>query len=258
MTDDFCLDHILVTGASGGLGGALARHYARPQRHLSLWGRDATRLSAIAETCRAAGATVTVRSLDITNIEAMLAALAQEDAADPFDLALLSSGVGDIRAAGDRVEDPRLVARLGAVNFTAPATMAAALAGYMAARGRGRIVLIGSAAGFHALPFAAAYSGTKAGLAQFSQALRLGAREHGVTVTLVSPGFLDSSAKRNDPRPKLLLMLPEVAAARIAKAAESGKAHLIMPWPFVVLRWFDWLLPGPLRDRLMLALPPPS
>jgi short-subunit dehydrogenase len=247
-----------VTGASGELGGALARYYARPQMRLSLWGRDATRLSAIAEACRAAGATVTVRSLDITNIEAMLAVLAEEDAADPFDLALLSSGAGDIRAAADRVEDARLVARLGAVNFTAPATMAAALAGYMAARGRGRIVLIGSAAGFHALPFAAAYSGTKAGLAQFSQALRLGAREHGVVVTLVSPGFLNSSATRNDPRPKALLMRSEVAAERIANAVAARKGHLIMPWPFVVLRWVDRLLPRPLRDRLMLALSPPE
>src|SRR5690606_29565261 len=132
--------HILITGASGGLGGALARHYARPGARLSLWGQDAARLERTADACRAAGATAAIRALDITDIDAALAAIADDDAANPIDLALLSSGRGDIRAADDIVEDARLVATLASVNFTAPAAMAAALAGRMATRGRGGIV----------------------------------------------------------------------------------------------------------------------
>jgi short-subunit dehydrogenase len=250
--------HILITGASGGLGGALARHYARPGVRLSLWGRDVARLQQIAQACTEAGASAQIRTLDITNIEAALAAIARDDAAAPFDLAILASGVGDIRAPGDAVEDARLVARLGTVNFTAPAAMAAALADRMAARGRGGIVLVGSAAAFHALPFAAAYSGTKAGLARFAQALRLGVRSHGVTVTLVSPGFIDTPAGRKVPGPKPLILQPETVAARIAEAAAQGRAHLVLPWPFVVLRLLDRLLPGFLRDRLLLSLAPPK
>lgn len=250
--------HILVTGASGGLGGALARHYARPGVRLSLWGRDEARLLSVAGACRAAGAIAGIRSIDITDIEAMLAAIAADDEADPFDLAVLASGLGDVRAAGDKVEDARLVAKLGAVNFTAPAAMAAALAARMALRGGGGIVLVGSAAAFHALPFAAAYSGTKAGLARFADALRLGVRGHGVTVTLVSPGFIDTPAGRRVPGPKPLIMRPEAVAARIAKAAAQGKPHLVVPWPFRVLRLFDRLLPRVLRDRLLLSLAPPE
>jgi short-subunit dehydrogenase len=250
--------HILVTGASGGLGTALARHYARPGVHLSLWGRDELRLSALAEVCREAGAAVRVRSLDLVDLSAALAALADEDAADPIDLAIFASGLGDIRAPGDKVEDAALVARLGLVNFVAPTTLAAALAARMAERGTGGIVLVGSAAGFHALPFAAAYSGTKAGLAHFAEALRLGVRKHGVAVTLVSPGFIDTAAGRKVPGPKPLLMQPAAVAARIARAAERGEAHAIMPWPFVVLRWLDRLLPRPLRERLLLGLAPPA
>ncbi|MBY8823060.1 SDR family NAD(P)-dependent oxidoreductase [Sphingomonas colocasiae] len=254
--------HILVTGASGGLGGALARHYAGCSGvgavRLSLWGRDPGRLSALAEECRAAGALAEVRSLDITDIEAALAALVAEDEADPFDLALLCSGRGDIRASGERVEDARLVALLGALNFTAPAAMAAAIAARMAQRGHGGIVLVGSAAAFHALPFAAAYSGTKAGLARFAQALRLGVREHGVAVTLVSPGFIDTAAGRKVPGPKPLLMRPEKVAARIARAAARRQPHLVLPWPFVALRWFDRLLPSWVRDRVLLGLTPPE
>jgi short-subunit dehydrogenase len=258
MTAPFHPKRILLTGASGGIGGALARRYAGPGVHLALWGRDVKRLAAVAEICRAAGASADVRSLDITDLDVALGALTAEDEAGPIDLALFASGVGDVRAAGDKVEDAQLVARLAAINFTAPATLAAALAGRMAERGRGRIVLIGSAAGFHALPFAAAYSGTKAGLARFAEALRLGVREHGVTVTLVSPGFVDTAAGREVPGPKSLMLAPDDLAARIARAAALGRAHLVTPWPFALLRLLDRLLPRALRERLLLALAAPG
>lgn len=258
MTAPFHPKRILLLGASGGIGGALARHYARSGVHLALWGRDMVRLTAVAEACRVAGASAHVRSLDITDLDAALDALAAEDEAGPIDLALFASGAGDVRAAGNKVEDARLVARLAAINFAAPATLAAALAARMAERGCGRIVLIGSAAAFHALPFAAAYSGTKAGLARFAEALRLGLREHGVSVTLVSPGFVDTAAGREVPGPKPLILTPDVLAERIARAAETGRAHLVTPWPFVLLRLLDRVLPRVLRERLLLALAPPG
>lgn len=251
---------ILVTGASGGIGGAIARHYARPGVHLSLWGRDAARLTAVAQACRSTGASVQVHSLDITDLDTALRTLAADDTdeAGPIDLALFASGRGDIRAPGDKVEDARLVAGLAAVNFTAPAALATALAGRMAERGYGGIVLIGSAAAFHALPFAAAYSGSKAGLARFAEALRLGVQAHGVRVTLVSPGFVDTPAGREVPGPKPLMLAPDELARRIARAAARGRAHLVTPWPFVLLRLLDRLLPRPLRERLLLALAPPG
>lgn len=250
--------HILLTGASGGLGTALAHHYAQAGVRLSLWGRDLDRLTTLAQACRERGAQAQVRSLDITDLDAALTALADEDESHPIDLAIFASGLGDIRAPGDLVEDAAMVARLGMVNFVAPTTMAAALAARMAARRHGTIVLVGSAAAFHALPFAAAYSGTKAGLARFTQALRLGVRAQGVRVTLVSPGFIDTAAGRKVPGPKPLLMGPDAVAARIAQAAKRGEAHAIMPWHFAALRLLDRLLPRSLRDRVLLGLTPPE
>ena len=189
-------NRILITGASGGLGAALARHYAAPGRSLLLWGRDRERLELVAAGCRAAGADVIMRSLDIADSAAAIAAIENEDEAGAIELALLVAGTGDTRAPGDLVEDAAQVARLGSVNFVATAAMAAALAGRMAQRHEGRIVIVGSAAAFHALPFAAAYAGSKAGIARFAQALRLGVKEHGVHVTLVSPGFIDTPGGR--------------------------------------------------------------
>jgi short-subunit dehydrogenase len=225
---------------------------------LSLWGRDRDRLASIASVCRVSGAKVDTRSLDIEDVAAAVAAAIADDVASPFDLALLVSGQGDTRATGDQVEAAQLVARLGTVNFTAPAAIGAALAGRMAARGHGALVFIGSAAAFHALPFAAAYSGTKAGLARFADALRLSVRRHGVAVTLVSPGFIDTAARHRTPGARPLAMTPDFVAKRIVCAVRRKQAHLILPWPFALLRLFDRLLPAPLRDRLLLALPPPG
>jgi short-subunit dehydrogenase len=251
-------NRILITGASSGLGAALARHYAAPGRTLMLWGRDRQRLDAVAASCREAGARVAVRSLDLSDSAAAIAAIEQEDDAGAIGLALLVAGMGDTRAPGDLVEDAAQVARLGLVNFVAAAALAAALASRMARRGKGGIVLVGSAAGFHALPFAAAYAGSKAGIAHFAQALRLGVKQYGVRVTLVSPGFIDTASGRKVPGARPFALQSSDAAARIAKAAARGQAHAIFPWPFILLRWVDRLLPRMLSDRLMLGLTPPS
>jgi short-subunit dehydrogenase len=225
---------------------------------LLLWGRNQAALEAVAQICRAAGAETAIRSLDLTDVPAAIATTEAADQEGPIDIALLAAGSGDIRSPGDLVEDPAQVARLGLINFVAPCAMAATLARRMAARGDGRIVMIGSAAAFHALPFAAAYAGSKAGLARFADALRIDVARHGVSVTLVSPGFIDTAAGRQIEGPKPFLMQPAEVAARIARAAERGTAHLVLPRPFLLVRLFDRLLPRAMRDRLLLSLAPPK
>lgn len=251
---------ILITGASGGLGAALARHYALPGCTLSLWGRDVARLEVVAATCRTAGAVVRIRSLDLTDTAAMLAALAEEG---DLDLALLAAGTGETQAPDDLVEDAAQVVRTMTINLVATAALAAALAQGMArrwreGRGGGGIVLVGSAAAFHALPFAPAYAASKAGLARFADALRIGARRHGVRVTLVSPGFIGTAAGRRTGGARPFEITPEDAAARIARAAAQARRHVVFPWPFAALRWLDRLLPAAIRDRLLLGLAPPA
>jgi short-subunit dehydrogenase len=95
-------------------------------------------------------------------------------------------------------------------------------------------------------------------LARFAQALRLALKAHGVRVTLVSPGFIDTAGGGRAAGGRPLQMDPSYVAMRIARAAARGPAHLVLPWPFALLRVFDRLLPVPWRDRLLLGLTPPT
>ena len=246
---------ILITGASGSLGGTLARQVAGPGAHLLLWGRDAERLAAIAAQCSAAGARVEQRMIDIADTAAAVAALAADDDAAAIGSAMLVAGQGDSVPKGQIVETADQVARLAIVNFAAPAALAAALATRMVARGQGRILLVGSAAAFHALPHAPTYAASKAGLARFAGALRLAVAPHGVWVTLVSPGFIDW-ADGGRPVPRALLLPLKEAARRILAAYDAGKGHAIIPRRFAVLRLVDRLLPEALRAPLLRSLRP--
>jgi len=245
---------IILTGASGALGRGLAMHHASPGVSLCLWGRNPERLSDTCEAVRAVGAEAQQIIHDLSKAEAAILKLLDQDRVRPFDIAYLVAGLGDTRPPGEKAEDPMQVLRLAEVNFAAPAAMAAALAGRMAERGRGRIVLIGSAAGHHSLPFAAAYSGSKAGLARFADALRLSVEPYGVSVTLAAPGFIKTPAGSSINSNRPMEITVEEAVRRIVRAAEQRRAHYITPWPFAALKSFDALLPNWLRDRILRGL----
>jgi len=247
-------DVIILTGASGGIGAALARRYARPGVTLVLWGRNAERLDRTAAESRARGAVVETRVLDLRDGAAALAALRADDDRHKADLIVLGAGVSDIRNPDEPSEIAETVLDTALVNFAVPAALATEGAARMAARGGGRIAMIGSVAAFHSLPFATAYSGSKAGLARFCHALRLSAGPQGVGVTLVSPGFVDTAMSRRLIGPRPFLVTPDGAAARIARAIARGEGDLVFPWVFGVLRCLDAWLPRRVSDAIMRRL----
>lgn len=242
--------YILLTGATGLLGRELAKRIARPGVRLSLWGRNIALLDAVAVQCRAAGAEADICALDLSDAEAALIALETQDDAEPFDIALLVAGQGDTLPPGAIVEPPAQVIRLMQTNFVTTSAMASLLADRMARRGSGRIGIMGTAAASHSLPFAASYAGSKAGLARFTDALRLAVAKRGVSVTLISPGFFGEDGALARPGE----IGASVVAERMVAAVMAGKAELVVPLRFLLLRWLDRLLPRPLRDRLLLAL----
>jgi len=242
---------VLITGASSGIGAALARAHAQAGATLLLWGRDDQRLDQTAAQCRALGAVALTQSFDLRDVQDFVARLAAADAATPIDLAIFNAGLGGTVAKEDFAETPRTAQAIAEVNFVAPVAGASALAGAMAARGRGQIVLVGSISESYPLPMAPTYAASKAGLRLFAEALGLRMKRFGVTVSLVSPGFIDTPMSRKVTEPKPFLMDADKAARVIARKIAAGARVIVVPWQFTVVRAFSDLLPRALVRWVM-------
>jgi len=234
---------ILITGASSGIGAALARSYARAGAKLLLWGRDQARLDEVAAQCRALGATAAIQIFDLRDAGGFAAKLMTADAATPIDLVIFNAGLGGSAPDGPPAEAPGAAQAIAEVNFVAPVVGAHVMADAMAKRGGGQIVLVGSIVESYPLPMAPTYAATKAGLRLFAESLGMRLARHGVTVTLVSPGFIDTPMSRQVIEPKPFLISADAAAAVIVRGI-AAKAHVIVvPWQFAVMRAVTDLLP---------------
>ena len=246
---------ILITGASSGIGAALARAhaqaYARFGVTLLLWGRDHARLDETAGQCRAFGATVLTQSFDLRDAAGFVDKLSAADAQTPIDLAIFNAGLGGTVAKGEFAEAPQAAQAIAEVNFVAPVAGASALAGAMAKRGRGQIVLVGSISESYPLPMAPTYAASKAGLRMFAEALGLRMKKFGVTVSLVSPGFIDTPMSRQVTEPKPFLMEADKAARIIARDIALGVRAIVVPWQIRMVRAVTDLLPRALLRWVM-------
>jgi len=234
---------ILITGASSGIGAALARAHARTGIALLLWGRDEARLNETAAQCRALGAETIVQSLDIRDTGAFVAQLKAADAATPIDLAVFNAGMGGTIPKDAFAEAPEITQAVATVNFTAPLMGATVMADAMARRGRGQIVLMGSMSESYPLPMAPTYAATKAGLRMFAEALGIRMARYRVTVTLISPGFVDTPMSRSLTEPKPFLIGADEAAVIMARKIASGATTIVVPWQFRVMRAVTDFLP---------------
>jgi short-subunit dehydrogenase len=243
---------ILITGASGGIGAALARAHAGDGVTLLLWGRDQSRLDQVAAECRVLGAVCVTEALDLRDFAKLTARLAVADAQTPIDLAIFNAGLGGSAPDDAITETPDAAQATAEVNFVSPVIGAHLIATAMAKRGGGRIVLIGSIAESFPLPMAPTYAATKAGLAMFAESLSIRMAKHRVGVTLVSPGFIDTPMSRQVTEPKPFLMSADDAARIITRKIAKGARRIVVPWQFSVIRGFTRLLPRALL-RLILS-----
>jgi short-subunit dehydrogenase len=234
---------ILITGASSGLGAALANAYAASGRTLVLCARNAERLAATAAACRARGATVAEYCFDVGELAALGERLQALDRDTPFDLAILNAGVGGFAPAQENVETVDRAREVATVNFAATVVAATALAERMTERGQGHIAIVGSIAESFPLPMAPTYAGAKAGLRLFAEALELRLGGRGIAVSLVSPGFVDTPMSRGLPFPKPFLISADAAAAAIVRGLSRRSRRVVVPRAFALLRGTAMLLP---------------
>lgn len=244
--------HLVLTGASSGLGWALALHYAAPGRRLSLTARDPARLGEVAAACRALGADVATAELDVTDADAMADWLTARDSIAPVDLLIANAGLGGAAALAPRGgEDGAQARALLAVNTLGLINTVTPLLPQMRARRRGHLVLIGSLQGGIGLPQAPVYSASKAAVGIYADGLRRLLRADGLRVTTVLPGFIDTPMSQSLQMARPFLWSADRAARRIAQDVARGARYSIFPRPLQIAIALGRVMPTALVDAVL-------
>jgi short-subunit dehydrogenase len=220
---------IVITGASSGLGRALALEYAERGAVLGLLGRSSARLEETAAAVRAKGAEAHIAALDVTDETAMTVWLREFDVKNPIDLIIANAGIsagpgfgqGESLDQVKRIFDTNLY---GVLNTLHPALER------MAARKKGQAAIISSVAGFRALPNAPAYAASKAAVRFYGQGLRGLYAPQGVKINVVCPGFIETRMTEVNEFPMPFLMSPEKAAGIIRTGLKRNKPVIAFPW----------------------------
>jgi short-subunit dehydrogenase len=244
---------IVITGASSGIGAALAKAYAGVGVHLALSGRNSGRLAAVAAHCRTAGATVDEGILDVTDREAMARWLGDCEARHPIDLVIANAGIS--AGTGGGSEPAEQVRAIFAVNLHGVLNTVMPLLPAMQGRGRGQIAIVSSLAAFRGFPGAPAYCASKAAVRFWGEALRGELWESGLRVSVICPGYVVSNITAANTFPMPMLMQAERAAAIIKRGLAADRARIAFPWLLYFGAWLVGLLPPALIDPVLRRLP---
>jgi short-subunit dehydrogenase len=251
MSRDF--HSILITGASSGLGAALAKSYAKAGVHLHLGARRMSLLAAVAATCRASGAEVTVRAIDVTVANDMEKWIRSAHEKRPLDLVIANAGISG--GTSDGHESAEQVRQIFAVNVDGVLNTVLAAIPLMSAVGAGQIGIMASLAGYRGFPGAPAYCGSKAAVKVWGEGLRGDLAELGIGVSVIMPGFVTTPMTAVNDFPMPFLMPSERAAEIIRRGLARNKARISFPWPTALIAWLLGALPPAVSDRLVSAAP---
>jgi short-subunit dehydrogenase len=246
---------ILITGASSGLGRALAEHYAAPSVHLTLTGRNGERLDAVARTCEAKGAAVRQATVDVTEQAFLFDWLVRVDRDTPLDLVIANAGISAGTSGVNGTEPDEQVRRIFATNVDGVLNTIQPLLPRMMKRGRGQIALMSSLAAFKAFPGAPAYCASKAAVRFYGEALSAQFGHSGIGVSVICPGYVRTPLTDQNDFPMPFLMTADKAARLIARRLAHGRRRIAFPWPTYFVAWLLGLLPVGLVEPLIARAP---
>lgn len=243
---------VVITGASSGIGQALAAEYARHGATLGLIARRERLLQDFAAGLKVQTA---LYAFDVRDAAGM--SRAGEDFCARFgnpDVVIASAGVSagtSTERSADRAVFQEIldVNVMGMVNTFGPFLPA------LRAAGAGTLVGIASVAGFRGIPGSGAYSASKAAAITYLESLRVELRGSGISVVTISPGYIDTSMTRGNPYPMPFMIPAHVAAARMVKAIAHRRRHVVIPWQMAIVGAMLRILPRPLYDRMFARAP---
>lgn len=240
---------IFLTGASSGIGEALASAMAERGAVLGLAARREDLLNHLAERCEKAGGTARVFVCDVVDAVGVRAAAdAFRDEFDRIDIMIANAGVGGSTKA-DHL-DPEVVKGVLAINFLGAVNAVNAALPEMVDRGTGHLVAISSLAGSRGLPRSAAYSASKGAMNNFFESIRLDYARKGIDVSIIQPGFIKTplTAGRGNKMPYLMEL--DDAIPHFISAIENKKKFSAFPWQLAVLVRIGRIFPAWLYDRI--------
>ena len=240
--------NVFLTGASSGIGAALAREFSRQGACLGLVAR---RQDALAALARELGTPCHLYAVDVTDRAALLAAARDFDArSGGADIVIANAGIST-GVLTEHAEDLAVFDEVLATNLTAVVTTFHPFIAAMRGRRSGTLVGIASVAGIRGLPGSEAYCPSKAALINYCESLRIGLRGSGIQVVTIAPGFIRTAMTADNPYPMPFLMDVEAFARQTAAAIVRGDSFRVIPWQMAWVARLLRVLPNWVFDRAL-------
>jgi short-subunit dehydrogenase len=246
---------VLITGASSGIGQALALHYAQQGARLALVARRSEAMQRWLDAHGIAPENYAIYCADVADAQQMVslaqACIAQQGLPDSV---IANAGIS-IGVDTSVPDDLAVMARVLATNVMGVAATFGPFIAPMVARGSGSLVGIGSVAGIRGLPGHGAYCASKAAVISYCESLRGELRQSGVKVLTLCPGYIATPLTQNNQYTMPFLMQPEAFAQKAVQAIGAGNSNRVIPWQMGVVAKLLRVLPNALFDRLFAGRP---
>ena len=246
---------VFITGASSGIGQALAHRYHQAGFRLALVARRTSEVKTWASAQRISPDSYEIYSADVSVTDSIVAAgrdcIARQGLPDVV-IANAGISVGMDTAV---LSDIDVMARTFATNNIGMAATFQPFVDAMVQRGSGTLVGIGSVAGIRGLPGHGAYCASKAAVISYCESLRGELRPHGVRVVTVSPGYIDTPLTQQNRYSMPFLMQPADFADRAFRTIQAGVSYRVIPWQMGVVAKLLRMLPNPLFDKVLAGRP---
>lgn len=245
--------NILITGASSGIGEALAYYYAKfPTNNLFLCGRNVDRLSAVAKKCGTLGAKVFSQIADVTSPAQMQAWIEACHQQAPLNLVIANAGVATCDdESTDAIYNTFQTNVFGVLNTVLPALEIFKKETYK----NKQIAIMSSIAGYYGMPPCPAYSASKNCVKAFGQALRGRYGKKDIKINVICPGFIRSRITEKNTCPMPFFMEADFAAQKIAKGLRNNQGIISFPWQLRIAVWLMSVLPNPISNFIGSKLP---